>query len=105
MVTVNGTEKRSYSYPAAKAQLAGYKIPEGLKVSLWATDEYVEEPDRIGIRRMGPHLYMLYHTDREGKVNYKQGYKNYRTANYYVVQLVAAISEGCMPVWNAAMQA
>lgn len=92
MVTVNGTEKKSYSYPAAKAQLAKYKLPKGLKVSLWATDEYVEEPDRIGIRRMGPHLYMLYRTNSKGDVCYRQGYKNYRTANYYAVQIVAGIA-------------
>lgn len=93
MVTANGTEKRSYSYPKAKAELKKYKIPDGIRVDLWATDDYVNEPGRIGIRHVGQHMYMLYKTDEKGSIEYKQGYKQYRAANYYAVKLVAGMAE------------
>lgn len=92
MVTANGSEKKSYSYPKAKAELKKYKIPEGMKVDLWVTEECVEEPGRIGICHKGPHSYLLYMTDKKGRVTYKQSYRQYRTANYYAVQLVAKIA-------------
>lgn len=92
MVTANGNEKKSYSYPKAKAELKKYNIPEGIRVDLWATDDYVEEPGRIGVRRVSPHLYMLYMTDDRGMVGYKQAYRQYRTANYYAVKLVEKIA-------------
>lgn len=108
MVTANGTEKKSYSYPKAKAELKKYRVPDGIRVDLWATDDYVNEPGRIGIRHVGQHMYMLYKTDARGSIEYKQGYKQYRTANYYAVKLVAgmaAMETGCIRQYHGAHQA